>query len=263
MSMHLAREEEDSQPELKKSYEPSPCPCPTPAIAHRLTRKHYFLLLSFLLVVTFFLVNPYLEDKTGIIKSPPAGGDVKVEIAETSPAGGDVKVETAETSPEKGDEGTAEPPKEPSFQYCTTWPVDSHGNFVTKAPPKAEHRLKLDSVAPKGGWKKPSGIKIIALIFYGRARTVDVLDCYLRENLASNGGYLDEVWFMVHTDKQDDLKWLKSFVNEEEAYIWKDLGDCATNGYGCIWDYAVDNDTIYIKIDDDMVSIFLLIFCSP
>ncbi|OTA62769.1 hypothetical protein K449DRAFT_433684 [Hypoxylon sp. EC38] len=32
----------------------------------------------------------------------------------------------------------------------------------------------------------------------GRKRNVDILDCYLRQNLVSNGGYLDEVSLCAH-----------------------------------------------------------------
>lgn len=162
-----------------------------------------------------------------------------------------------EPTPEAGD---AEPESQPSeeqvsaepSEYCTTWPVDAKGRYTPK--PKSSDKLELDSVAPAGGWKKPQGVKVVAMVFYGRKRNVDILDCYLRQNLAAHGGYLDEVWFMVHTEKKDDVDWLRTFAKAEPAYKFVDLGACTTEQYGCIWEYAVEDDTIYLKIDDDIVS---------
>jgi len=146
---------------------------------------------------------------------------------------------------------------------CTTWPVDLNGNYEPNAhattttssfPPK----FKLQSFAPRGGWKKPSGIAIKAVIFYGRKRTVDFLDCYLQQNMALNGGFLDEVWFMVHTDIADDLAYLRELVEKrvDEDYAYKVVkpGNCQGFNYACMWDPVGEDDTIYVKIDDDIVS---------
>lgn len=148
--------------------------------------------------------------------------------------------------------GPAErPPALPG--QCTTWPVDEKGQYT----PSQTHRnasTKLESFAPKGGWKKPAGIKVVALVFYGRKRTVDFLDCYLQQNLAANGGYLDDVRFMVHTDKEEDLQYLKTLLSRRKKhYHILEPGMCS--GYGCIWDSVVEDDTIYVKIDDDIIFI--------
>ncbi|KAI3316803.1 hypothetical protein HD806DRAFT_516730 [Xylariaceae sp. AK1471] len=137
--------------------------------------------------------------------------------------------------------------------YCTTWPVDEDGSYNTTSI--SEHpKLVLDTLAPPGGWRKPAGIRVVAMIFYGRRRTVDILDCYLQQNLVTNGGYLDEVWFMIHTKVKEDLHWLHEKVAHEQAYKFKDFRDTC-NDYGCLWDYATEDDTIYVKIDDDMTYI--------
>ncbi|KAH7038236.1 uncharacterized protein B0I36DRAFT_359824 [Microdochium trichocladiopsis] len=139
--------------------------------------------------------------------------------------------------------------------FCTTWPVDEMGGYKPKAI-HGDQRHKLSSHAPAGGWKKPTGFKIIAMVFYGRKRNVDILDCYLRQNLASNGGYLDEIRFMVKTTNEDDIEWLRAFVKTVEGYKYQDLDLCTTQqGYGCIWEYADEDDTLYIKIDDDILYI--------
>ncbi|KAI1141944.1 hypothetical protein F5Y05DRAFT_369222 [Hypoxylon sp. FL0543] len=138
---------------------------------------------------------------------------------------------------------------------CTTWPVDKDGQYT---PSRAHENstIKLESFAPKGGWKKPVDIKIVALVFYGRKRTVDFLDCYLQQNLAANGGYLDEIRFMVHTNKEEDLDYLRDLVSQREDYYRVvESGPCEGTSFGCIWDSVVEDNTIYVKIDDDIVFI--------
>ncbi|KAI1496971.1 hypothetical protein F5X99DRAFT_424011 [Biscogniauxia marginata] len=143
--------------------------------------------------------------------------------------------------------------KAPSVsEECTTWPV--HGNETYKFR-QTQRNSTLQSFAPRGGWKKPAGINVKALIFYGRRRTVDFLDCYLTRNLVDNGGYLDEVWFMLHTDNQEDLAYLDRLVSQRRRYRIVNPGECQGSSYGCIWDPVVEDDTIYIKIDDDIVFI--------
>lgn len=139
---------------------------------------------------------------------------------------------------------------------CTTWPVGADGAYTPIHSHRNGTTAGLKSLAPKGGWKKPAGIKIVALVFYGRKRTVDFLDCYLLQNLAANGGYLDEIRFMVHTNKEEDVEYLKDLVSKrEEHYHIVDGGACEGSSYGCIWDSIVEDDTIYVKIDDDIIFI--------
>ncbi|KAI0554886.1 hypothetical protein F4679DRAFT_595390 [Xylaria curta] len=56
---------------------------------------------------------------------------------------------------------------------CTTWPVAAKGDYNFRA---RHSKFVLQSFAPRGGCKKPQGIAVKALIFYGRKRTVDFLD---------------------------------------------------------------------------------------
>ncbi|KAI0159569.1 hypothetical protein GGR57DRAFT_429861 [Xylariaceae sp. FL1272] len=146
---------------------------------------------------------------------------------------------------------SAPEPNHPPGQ-CTTWPVTAKGEYKTKFQ---KSTFELQSFAPQGGWKKPEGIAIKALIFYGRKRTVDFLECYLQQNLVSNGGFLDEVWFLVHTDNSEDLAYLETLVEEprnKEYYKIVTPGKCRGFQYGCVWDPIVEDDTIYIKIDDEI-----------
>lgn len=99
-------------------------------------------------------------------------------------------------------------------------------------------------------WVKPTGIKIIALVFYGRPETVSILDCYLKQNLASNGGFLDEVHWAVNTDHKDALEYLDKLVKTSDGYKKTVLPGL---GFDSVWKHGVKKGNIYIKIDDDIV----------
>ncbi|KAI1119551.1 hypothetical protein F5Y14DRAFT_457809 [Nemania sp. NC0429] len=136
---------------------------------------------------------------------------------------------------------------------CTTWPVRGRAGFNP-----GSHTLSaaLQRFTPPGGWKKPDGITIKALVFYGRKRTVDFLDCYLQQNLAVNGGYLDEVWFMVHTGIEEDLIYLDRLIDQRRPHYKIVVpGECRGFNYACMWNPVVEDNTIYVKIDDDIVFI--------
>ena len=148
-------------------------------------------------------------------------------------------------------------PKVPG--QCTTWPIGVKGEYNSGVHAS---KFALQSFAPPGGWKKPQGISIKALVFYGRKRTVDFLDCYLQKNLAVNSGYLDEIWFMIHTDIEEDLSYFKELVLKRPQYRIVMPGQCQGFNYACMWEPVVEEDTIYIKIDDDIVSQTLPIYAG-
>lgn len=105
-------------------------------------------------------------------------------------------------------------------------------------------------------WEKPNGFKIIGLVFFGRPSVVAVLDCYLKKNLVSNGGFLDEVHWVVNTGIVEDIHYLDRLVKTSERYkkiIIPSLG------FNSIWEHAVEREHMYIKIDDDMVCEVVLI----
>ncbi|RYP86643.1 hypothetical protein DL769_000711 [Monosporascus sp. CRB-8-3] len=240
-----------------------------------LTRKHYFIGLVALLLLVLVCINPYRspftahqsssEVATGSSEpsSSPLASEEKSGVGDlagtskpedkSSPSPTSVAADKDQSSNKSGTEEKEAKETDEPYKLCTTWPVNKDGTYTPQ--PKTSPKLHLESYAPEGGWKKPKGIAVIAMVFYGRKRNVDILDCYLRQNLAANGGYLDEVWFMVHTTVQDDVEWLENLAATEPGYKYVDLGDCTTGHYGCMWEYAIDDDTIYIKIDDDIVSI--------
>ncbi|KAI9738198.1 MAG: hypothetical protein M1834_008696 [Cirrosporium novae-zelandiae] len=101
------------------------------------------------------------------------------------------------------------------------------------------------------GDRKPEGFKVVGLIFYGRRDRVEVLDCYLKRNLAINGGYLDRVEWVANTKDEQDLEYLDELVQTSTAYKRVTLDEL---GFESIWQ-TVERGTLYIKIDDDVVYI--------
>ena len=99
-------------------------------------------------------------------------------------------------------------------------------------------------------WDKPEGFKIIGLVFFGRPAVVAILDCYLKKNLVSNGGFLDEVHWVVNTENEEDIRYLDGLV---ETSGWYKKIIIPLNGYNGIWEHAVEREHMYIKIDDDIV----------
>ena len=122
------------------------------------------------------------------------------------------------------------------------------GFRLTKDPPYLPPSRAPDE--PVKPWTKPGEFKIIGLIFFGRPSVVAILDCYLKRNLVSNGGWLDEVHFVVNTKKEDDINYLEELIKTNDLYkkiIIPSLG------YNEVWGNAVERNIMYIKIDDDIV----------
>jgi hypothetical protein len=67
-----------------------------------------------------------------------------------------------------------------------------------------------------------------------------------------NGGMLDEVVWVMRTNNTRDVAWLDTLLTTEKAYTkWEvtyDLAGDYRSGYD-----KVQNGTMYIKIDDDIV----------
>ena len=125
--------------------------------------------------------------------------------------------------------------------------------FLGLWPSHSTKRPSDHPTAPsKSPLEKPRGYKIIGLIFYGRRDRAAILDCYLKENLAINGGWLDEVVWGVNTDNTDDLVYLEELVPTSPYYRRLDLKE---KGYVNLWNQSVESGNIYIKIDDDVVYI--------
>lgn len=125
----------------------------------------------------------------------------------------------------------------------------------SKIPEPSNYSIPAVHKDPSASWVKPEGIKIIALIFYGRPVTVSILDCYMKQNLVSNGGFLDEVHWAVNTNDKNDLRYLDGLVETSDEYKKIVLPGL---GFESIWEHAVKRGNLYIKIDDDIVSRVLI-----
>ena len=122
------------------------------------------------------------------------------------------------------------------------------GFRLTKDPPYLPPSRAADG--PVKPWTKPSEFKIVGLIFFGRPSVVAILDCYLKRNLVSNGGWLDEVHFVVNTENEDDINYLEELIKTSESYKKITIPSL---GYNEVWRNAVERNVMYIKIDDDIV----------
>ena len=111
----------------------------------------------------------------------------------------------------------------------------------------------IQSLRP-GTMTKPEGFKIIGLLFYGRRSTIEILECYLRKNLVSHGGYLDEIHFVINTHNEEDLGWLSDMVKQVEDYKWVDISDGVIQDFNRIYNETIEYDHMYVKLDDDLVS---------
>ncbi|KAJ4144743.1 hypothetical protein LMH87_003614 [Akanthomyces muscarius] len=96
--------------------------------------------------------------------------------------------------------------------------------------------------------------KVVVLIFYGRRSTVSILDCYLKRNLVSNGGLIDEVIWLRRTEAKLDLDFLQKLLDSETRYSKRDVDRTDANGFASAYE-GMDDDTLYLKIDDDVVFI--------
>lgn len=79
----------------------------------------------------------------------------------------------------------------------------------------------------------------------------------MQQNLKAHGGLLDEVIFIVRTDDVEDLAYLEDLLKTSSSYSRHNLADgnkkSGKVSYGRAWE-VVERGTMYIKIDDDIVS---------
>ena len=206
----------------------------------------------------------------GIALNKGAGIKIPKLIKPSPPQAPDTSKSSEPVSPQ--DPNEPKPPSQPQYPDLEEeiFPTPSQNlqyestASASASPPSSS--LATDSTSPSGTssastagtgstakgsseWKKPSDFKIIGLIFFGRPPVVAVLDCYLKRNLASNGGWLDEVHFVVNTQKEEDIMYLDKLVATTDAYKKKNLDNL---GYNEIWK-TVEPEHMYIKIDDDIV----------
>ena len=79
--------------------------------------------------------------------------------------------------------------------------------------------------------------------------------------MVKNGGMLDEVIWIVRTNSSEDVAWLDVLLHTEADYKKWDVKFNDTGDYRSAYD-RVENGTMYIKIDDDIVRQFCQRFCD-
>ncbi|KAK0611383.1 hypothetical protein B0T14DRAFT_530259 [Immersiella caudata] len=94
--------------------------------------------------------------------------------------------------------------------------------------------------------------RVVGLVFFGRREHVKILDCYLQRNLKVNGGLLDEIIFSVNTGNKDDLAYLDNELLPNRPQYRKYALE-KHKGWLGQWGCVTERDTIYIKIDDDVI----------
>lgn len=97
--------------------------------------------------------------------------------------------------------------------------------------------------------------KIVGMVFAGRKEYVSILDCYLQRNLVRNGGWLDEVMFIMHVNRTQDIVYLHDITDSVPEYTLQevyteeeDVRKPFSEAYK-----LCKPDTLYVKIDDDVL----------
>ncbi|KAK5047167.1 hypothetical protein LTR84_007110 [Exophiala bonariae] len=117
-----------------------------------------------------------------------------------------------------------------------------------------QHGSHPPSLDVAGPGKRPH--KIVGMVFAGRKEYVSILDCYLQRNLVRNGGWLDEIMFIMHVNRTQDIVYLHDLTDNVPEYTLHEI-------YG---EEEEDNrkpfseayklckpGTLYVKIDDDLL----------
>ncbi|KAK3669347.1 hypothetical protein LTR78_010770 [Recurvomyces mirabilis] len=142
-----------------------------------------------------------------------------------------------------------------------TWPAYKYSSLPDHITIDIANSQTIDITHPVPpdatiAFEKPSGLRVIALIFYGRADRVRTLHCYLQRNLPEQGGWVDEVHFVQDTDNEDDLAYLRTLAASNPRYKLLDIDPLRAkeDKFSANWE-LLERDAIYVKIDDDLVFI--------
>ncbi|KAF5724814.1 hypothetical protein FMUND_370 [Fusarium mundagurra] len=116
------------------------------------------------------------------------------------------------------------------------------------------HHHHAVSVTKQSKYVKPDNITVSGLVFYGRQSRVEIMKCYIERNLIENGGWLDEVLWVVNTEQKGDLRYLEEILASNPQRYKKIYSDeiAGTYTYKNIWK-KLERGKYYVKIDDDVV----------
>lgn len=101
-------------------------------------------------------------------------------------------------------------------------------------------------------------MKLVLLTFAGKKCHLEILFKYILKYKH----YIDEYKLFVSTKSTEDHEYIKAFAEKNDFVTleyYKENGKIILNGTSKMWDYAYsicnDDDTIYLKLDDDIVYI--------
>ncbi|KAF7557804.1 hypothetical protein G7Z17_g462 [Cylindrodendrum hubeiense] len=128
----------------------------------------------------------------------------------------------------------------PRISLNTPWEVAEAAGFTTGSTNKTS--------------TKPEGVVVSGLIFYGRKSRVSSLRCYLERNMVDNGGWLDEILWIVNTSEQEDLRYLDEIIASNPMRHKKVNPEkhLSTYSFFMAWRH-LERGKYYVKIDDDIL----------
>lgn len=95
--------------------------------------------------------------------------------------------------------------------------------------------------------------KVKVLIFAGRKDTMQILIQQLKSD------YIDEIIIGVNTNNQEDLDYIYSLKNSYDKIVYDEvpsnIARCTQESYRYFYSKMEDEDTIYFKLDDDIIYI--------
>eukprot|EP00439_Symbiodinium_sp_Y106_P085716 s181_g29.t1 len=95
--------------------------------------------------------------------------------------------------------------------------------------------------------------RVEAIVVFGRQDRVRILHTYLQRNLRKNGGVIDKVHFVVFAAMRHDFEYLEQLI--EENAPWYAYPVVTGRRLAKIYSVCDDPNTVYLKIDDDIVYI--------
>lgn len=99
---------------------------------------------------------------------------------------------------------------------------------------------------------KPDGLRVVGVVFYGRRDRSSILECYTRQNLVSNGGWLDKVIWAANTDNEEDIAWIEGVADASDGGY--EVVRLDQKSYNSVYEATFkERKTIYVKMDDDVV----------
>ncbi|KAM6505247.1 hypothetical protein FSOLCH5_015166 [Fusarium solani] len=101
---------------------------------------------------------------------------------------------------------------------------------------------------------KPEGVIVSEFVFYGRKSRVSSMQCYIERNLADNGGWLDEVLWIVNAQNEEDLRYLDEIISSNPARHKKIIPEkhLSTYTYYKAWQ-LLERGKYYLWIDDNAI----------